>query len=196
MKINLLILSILLSATSILSAQIHERGTVELVPNIGFSASDVYGDVDDDSDYRSDVQFGVVGDYYFNNRWSLRSGLSYFNMGTKIYEFELKLSYLNIPINANWHFGSKRRWNLNFGLTPGFLLSTDSDFQDAEDAFNTFQLAFSYGIGYKIGITEKFSLLLDLQSVVGLTNILDQSDGANITNSGASLNIGGVFVLD
>ena len=195
MKTRLLFFAMLIT-TSVTFCQMHEHGTIELIPNIGYSGSDLYGDDVEFFDPRGGIQFGLVGDYYFNDRWSIRSGLSYFSMGAKEDEFELKLDYLNIPLNANWHFGKTRRWNLNFGLTPGFLLTADFDGEDVKEGFESFQLAFSYGIGYKIGISEKFSLLIDLQAVVGLTNIIDDLDDFSVTNSGSSINVGGVFVLD
>lgn len=139
----------------------------------------------DDLGSRGALRFGVLGDYYFNDRWSVRSGLSYFSMGASSpFPAELKLDYLNIPINANWHFG----------ITPGFLLKGDVNGEDVKDLFKSSQLAISYGIGYKIEISKNFSILIDGQCLFGVTNIIeDSSDDFTRLNAGSSINIGGVF---
>ncbi len=159
----------------------------------------------DGLDSRDALQFGVIGDYYFNDRWSIRSGLSYFSMGASVsgselqpvlgseLRLDLQLGYLNIPINANWHFGSMRKWNLNFGVTPGFLLKGDINGQDVKDFYKSFQLAISYGIGYKIEVSDSFSILIDGQGLFGVTNILKDSDDFTIKNTGNSINVGGIF---
>ncbi len=58
----------------------------------------------------------------------------------------------------------------------------------------SFQLGLSFGIGYKIEVTERFGILLDYQAFAGLTNI-NKASSANITNSGGSFNVGGVIQL-
>lgn len=185
------------------NAQIKERGIIEITPKIGTSS---FAELNEDeyTDYNSGVELGATVDYYFNDRWSLRSGLIADKMGGKYdYDgnyFEDKLNYLSIPINANWHFGSTRKWNLNFGLSPSFLTSAKlkengytTDIPD--NIIESFQLGFTFGIGYKIGITEKFGILIDAQWFTGLTNINKVPDNRRITNSGYSFNLGGVIQL-
>jgi hypothetical protein len=65
---------------------------------------------------------------------------------------------------------------LNFGSSPSFL--TNAKFNEngittdiPESVIEPFQLGFTYGIGYKIGINEKFGILIDAQFFNGLTNI-------------------------
>lgn len=195
------------------NAQIKEKGTFEMTPKFGFSR---FYEANDNgyTNENSAVEFGVTTDYYFNNRWSFRSGLIFDKMGGKysanapidyIYDiystpqqyqyYEDKLNYLSIPINANWHFGSTRKWNLNFGLSPSFLL--DAKVNNTEIPKNTiesFQLGLTFGIGYKIEITQKFGILVDFQGFAGMTNI-NKASNAEITNGGSSFNIGGVFEL-
>jgi hypothetical protein len=53
-------------------------------------------------------------------------------------------------------------------------------------------MGLTYGIGYKIEISDDFSLLVDTQGFSGLTNI--QSSGtARRVNANSTINIGGVF---
>ncbi|GGD23783.1 porin family protein [Flavobacterium orientale] len=183
-------------------SQNREKGTIELTPIVGFSSANYYGDSALDNSSISAVDFGVNGDYYFNDRWSLRSGLLYQTMGSKysgfdgnqIINLEEKLKYVTIPVNANWHFGSTRKWSLNFGPSIGFLTSADVNGQDIKDLANATQVGFNYGIGYKIEISEKFSILVDFQGMTGLTEVPKESD-FTIKNSYGAFNVGGVFKL-
>ena len=176
-------------------SQKRNRGTFEVIPNIGFAGSNLMGSDLVYSDTRFAFQTGVNLDYYFNDRWSLRTGLSYFSMGAQSFFDQLELNYLNIPINANWHFGSTRKWNLNFGITPGYLLNASSQDEDLEELFTSFQLAFSFGIGYKLEITKSFSLLIDYQRLFGLTNIVKETELSGIRNNADSINLGAVFAF-
>ena len=56
----------------------------------------------------------------------------------------------------------------------------------------SFQLAISYGIGYKIEVSETFSILIDTQNQLGITNIQKEGD-LTWLNAGGSFNVGGVF---
>lgn len=198
-----IILSFLAMITfSFSNAQMKDNGAVEITPKIGSSSFTEYSN-NDTGQYNHGIEFGATVDYYFNSRWSLRTGLMADKMGSKNYDagdlYEDKLNYLSVPINANWHFGSTRKWNLNFGLSPSFLTSAKfvengTSSTIPSDAIKSFQLGFSYGIGYKIGINDKFGILLDAQWFNGLTNISNVSN-LNIKNGGFSFNVGGVIQL-
>ena len=193
---------IILATFGFANAQTKQKGTFEITPKIGVSSFfETNGNKNTDSN--SGVEFGATIDYYFNNRWSLRSGLISNKMGSKYiynnYKYEDKLNYLSIPINANWHFGSTRKWNLNFGLSPSFptnstVIANNVSQQLPKNAIVSFQLGFTYGIGYKIEVTKKFGILIDSQFFDGLTNI-DNSNNFKITNHGYSFNLGGVIEL-
>lgn len=195
MKKLLLFTAVAVLGFTTMNAQQRERGQIELAPYVGYMTAFLNGDEVDNLDSRASVAFGVKADYYFNDRWSLRSGLNYDSMGAKFAGSELQLDYLNIPVNANWHFGSTRKWNLNFGVTPGFLVKADEDGDDVKEFVESFQLGISYGIGYKLEISESFSILFDGQGLVGITNIIKESDGFTQLNAGSSLNVGGVFTF-
>lgn len=201
---KILLSLITIASVSMANAQTKEKGTFEITPKIGVSNFSEFNK-GESTDNIIGVAFGATVDYYLNNRWSLRSGLIYNNMGGE-YDaditgfnqriiFEDKLNYLNVPINANWHFGSTRKWNLNFGLTPSFLLSAKvNDTTIPDDVIESFQLGLNFGIGYKIEVNQKFGILLDYQAFIGLTNI-DATNYSNITNVGDVFSVGGVFEL-
>ena len=199
---KLLLSLIAIVSFGLANAQIKEKGTIEITPKIGTSSFTEYTDKDTGK-YNSGVEFGATVDYYFNNRWSLRSGLISDKMGTRNYDagnvYEDKLNYLSIPINTNWHFGSTRKWNLNFGLSPSFLTSAKfvnngTIMNIPKNAIESFQLGFTYGIGYKIEINKKFGVLIESQWFNGLTNI-NKATQERIINGGYSFNLGGVIQL-
>jgi hypothetical protein len=184
------------------NAQIKEKGAFEITPKIGTSSFSELNE-QESTNYNAGAEIGVTLDYYFNDRWSLRSGLIANKMGGKYTvgtdRYEEKFNYLSIPANINWHFGSTRKWNLNFGLSPSFLTNAavvinGRSFELPKTALESFQMGLTYGIGYKIGITEKFGILIDAQFFNGLTNINNVTD-ERIVNGGYSLNIGGVIQL-
>lgn len=194
---KMICLSLLLSSVFGFS-QIRERGTIELSSFIGYATSNYYSNKEISNRSTSTADFGINVDYYFNNRWSLRSALLFQSMGSEYgiatFIIEEKLNYLTIPLNANWHFGSTRKWYLNFGPSFSFLTSAEANNIDIKSSIEPFQLGLSYGIGYKLEITEKFSFLIDLQAVIGLTEVAKSSDDV-IKNQYGSMNIGGVFKL-
>lgn len=179
-------------AVGMAQAQQREKGTIELAPHIGFTISDFSGSDASGNDAVSSLNFGVGADYYLNNRWSIRSGLNYQTMGSDIDDTILGLSYLTIPLNANWHFGKERKWNLNFGPSVGFLTYAKLGDVDIKESFNKVQVGFNVGIGYKFELSKKLSLLVDYQGMKGISNALKD---ANVKNNYGSLNVGAVFKL-
>jgi long-subunit fatty acid transport protein len=177
---------------TIASAQKREAGAIEVAPFIGYSSFSLNGDNVGGLQSINSTNLGVNGDYFFNDRWSLRTGISMQKMGARVPGSELALNYILIPINANWHFGSTRKWNLNFGLSAGALTSANIDGNDAKSYYNSSQTGLSYGIGYKLEVSKDFSILIDSQGFVGLSNIYKDSPYKRM-NAGSNINIGGVF---
>lgn len=174
-------------------SQTREKGTLEMVPTIGTTLSGTSLITSD----RSSIRVAMIGDYYLSDRWSLRSGLELLGMadsGLLFLQRDIQLNYINIPLHANWHFGSNRNWNLNFGISPGFLTNAEEDGVDVSNNIESFQLGFSYGIGYKLDISERFGLLFDTQAFAGLTNYRTDP-GSEEQNLAMSFSLGAVFKL-
>ncbi|AWM14938.1 hypothetical protein DI487_14490 [Flavobacterium sediminis] len=183
-------------------AQKREKGAIELTPKIGYASSNYYSDEDISNSALSSVNIGADADFFFNNRWSIRSGLFYQTMGSKyrgymgnsVGTIKEKLHYLTVPVNANWHFGSTRKWNLNFGPSFGFLTAAGINDFDVKDQVNSFQLGLNYGIGYKIEVNESFSILIDYQGMTGLTEVPKDAP-YTLKNTYSTFNIGAVLKL-
>ena len=56
------------------------------------------------------------------------------------------------------------------------------------------KISLNVGIGYKIEVAKNFSILIDYQSVSGLTDIIKDSEFSTRNNFG-SFNVGGVFKI-
>ncbi len=69
---------------------------------------------------------------------------------------ELSLNDITTLVNANWHFGAKRRWYLNLGPYVGFLTSADVNDTDAKNQLKDTDIGVNTGIGVKIKITLRF----------------------------------------
>ncbi|MBO3116337.1 PorT family protein [Winogradskyella sp. DF17] len=196
-----LLLIVVLAVLPCLTIQAQsDSGDFTISPQIGVNLSTYSSD----ATYNSRISFaaGVIGEYYFSDRWSLRSGLLYNPMGAEDgLNIVDKLNYLTIPLNANWHFGKKRNWYLNFGPAVSFLLKAESEFPDGntldvKDVVSSLDVGLVVGIGYKFDVAENFQLNIDYQGYGGFIDIDDANNlPFSITNSRSSFNIGGVFSL-
>ena len=186
-------LIIFLSFTVNVYSQVREKGAVELTPKIGYSNFKYYMYGHPSLALKS-VNFGITGDYYLTEAWSIRTGILYQKMGGQTFDSKYELDYLNIPINANWHFGSTRKWNLNFGLLTGFKISNADDQNIFGIKSKGNQTAINWGIGYKFEVNNQIGILLDYQFLAGTTNI-DRDKIYSLKNKGGNLNVGVVIKL-
>ena len=176
-------------------AQLREKGTTEIIPVIGSASSNYYGQTNLSNEPLSSVNLGIQGDYFYSSRWSLRSGLLLQKMGSQFGNvFKEELNYITIPVNANWHFGSTRKWNLNFGPSFGLLTAAKSNGVNIKSELNGFQYGLQVGIGYKLQLSDKFSILFDYQSMSGLSKVSKNSQN-ELKNSYGSFDLGAVFKL-
>lgn len=186
-------------------SQIREKGTIELTPIVGYSTSTHIHAVFFGSPSVSGIQLGVYGDYFLNDRWSLRTGLLYKRMGTEKIDFAIfksdyseRTNYITLPLVMNLHFGRKRKWYVNYGLSIGVLTNAKANYSDGngyvdiKNIANPFQVGWNMGIGYKFEISPKFSIVIDNSNMMGLTKTTKEKKGNNFY---VSFNIGAVFKL-
>lgn len=197
-KMNKYICLFLLLTNFFCYSQIREKKTVELIPYIGYSNSTYSTEIKTNIQNTIGVGFGVHADYYFSDRWSLRSSLMMQTIGGQYFiqsiKVEERLSYLTLPLNANWHFGSTRKWNLNFGMSYGILVAAKLNNQNVKHLYNTSMFGLNYGIGYKFQITEDFNILIEYQGTRGLTYI-EKEKFLGIKSTYSNINLGAVFKL-
>jgi opacity protein-like surface antigen len=217
-KITLIIFLIGFSVIS----KAQSKGSIEYGLGLGLNNATVSDNKSGNAPFKTGVNFGGSIDSYISDRWSFRTKLIYDQKGwdkgfIEYQEFSnqdyvgvnlikikhtvnYRMNYLTIPIMANWHFGSTRKWYLNFGPYFGILLNAnikDLDNNgktiDFTKEFNRVDVGLALGIGYKIPISEKLKLNLEYDSQTGFSEIFKVSQD-RITNSRGSFNLGLVFV--
>jgi opacity protein-like surface antigen len=204
---------IILGVYTVTFAQ-QKKGDVELGFNTGFNVSTVTNNSYTNSSnipgvqsYRTGFNFGASADFYFSNRWSLKTKLIFDQKGwgngffsdanNKIFSTSYNLNYITLPVMANWHFGKKRNWYLNFGPYAGYLAgakATDVSV-DVKDYFQNIDVGLTLGIGTKIKLADNLKLLLEYDNQGGITDIFKMNDYSAVRNSRASLNVGLAFML-
>jgi opacity protein-like surface antigen len=184
----------------------QEKGDVEFGVNIGYNSSTVtISNSYLQADTRQGFNAGFSADYYFSDRWSIKGKLIYDQKGWDNGSFEnqngrfitdYNLNYLTVPVMANWHFGRRRNWYLNFGPYAGFLLSAEETVggTDVKEAFNANDFGIAVGIGVKIPVSDKLKISLEYEGQGGFSNVFKESDGS-IQNSRGSFNIGMTFIM-
>lgn len=187
-------LLIALLASFISNAQEKKTNRIEISPFIGVSSSNYYGNINLENNKNLIAPiFGVDGDFFINDRWSIKAGFEYQTLGSKVYVEEFveypagnyyyeyyyakeKLKFISIPLHANLHFGRLKNWNFNFGPTIGFILSGSFNGEKFDnDILRKEQFGLGIGIGYRFEIDEEYSLGIDYQEYVGLTSNLNST---------------------
>lgn len=198
--------TILLLTGTCFTAFAQEKGSFEFGFNVGYNAATVTSGSMTNTSYRSGFNVGAVGDYFFSDRWSIKAKLTYDQKGWdngyitnldngQSFATNYRMDYLTIPVMANWHFGKKRNWYLNFGPYAGILLSsTETKLNtDLKEFSTSADLGLALGIGVKIPIAKRVKIIFEADGQGGLTNIFKETDGTTIRNSRSSLNTGLVF---
>jgi len=198
--------TIFLVVASCSTAFSQEKGNFEYGFNIGLNVSGVTVGTNYTSDSKIGFNVGAFGDYFFSDRWSIKAKLNFDQKGWNGGYFSnnnvgsltnYRYDYLTVPVMANWHFGRKRNWYLNFGPYVGFLIDakeTNLDI-DLKDLSESIDAGLALGIGVKIPVTDKIKILLEVDSQSGLADIIKNNQGGSTTNNRSSLNAGFVFGL-
>lgn len=204
-------LSILAVGMSLATFGQNSNGDIELGFNSGVNFSLVGNNVGN-SNSSTGFNISASADYFFSNRWSLKSKLIYDKKGwddgfvedTSLdpslqgsYKTDFNLNYLTIPVLASWHFGKKRNWYLHFGPYAGILLNAKETTGDNKltNVFNTFDIGASVGIGVKIPLSDKLKLSFEYDEQAGFKEIFKENSGSTISNSRSSINVGVNFML-
>ena len=80
---KLLCAAIMVFGLSNLNAQ-SDPGEFTLAPQVGLNLSNYSSSQNLNNKIRTSFNAGVVAEYYFSDRWSLRSGIIYDSKGTKV----------------------------------------------------------------------------------------------------------------
>lgn len=200
---------VLLAVVCYFSALSQEKGSFEFGFNVGYNAATVTSGTNTNSSYRSGFNAGIIGDYFFSDRWSIKTKLTYDQKGWadgfirdtdsgQEFKTNFNIDYLSIPLMANWHFGRKRNWYLHFGPYAGILLSSkDSRFSnDLKPYTHNTDIGLGYGIGVKLPVANRVKIILELDGQEGFTDVFKQNDvDQSFKNSRSGFNAGLLFQL-
>lgn len=186
----------------------QEKGSFEFGIVAGLNAATVQSGTHTNSSYRPGFNAGISGDYFFSDRWSIKAKLSYDQKGwndgyiTNLDNGEsamtnYKIDYLTVPVMANWHFGRKRNWYVDFGPYVGILLSAKETAlnMDLKKFVQTADAGLAYGIGVKIPVASRIKILFEFDGQTGITDVFKENNGSSIKNIRSGFNTGLVFEL-
>lgn len=203
MKKKIITVTLLIAFSVIGFAQ--KKGDVEFGINLGLNSSNVT------SEYLSSytgtgVNLGFAADYFFSDSWSLKGKIIYdqkgwdnglLYVGVNRYNTNYNLNYLTIPVMANWHFGKKKNWNLNFGPYAGFLLSAEETAYNTnvKEFFNTNDFGLNIGIGVKFPLSNKLKLNIEYEAQSGFSDVFKDNNNKRIIGTRGALNVGLNFLM-
>lgn len=213
---NILLLIALIGLT--LTATAQDKGDIEIGGNLGLSISNI-SEIDNENATDSKISFNVAasGEYYFSESWGIKAKLIYdqkgwgngfeqiptFDADGNVIDIEtgttdFALNYLTIPLLANWHFGRKDNWYINFGPYVGFLLSAKSteNGTDIKESLNSIDFGLALGIGLKIPLNDTTKIFFEYDIQSGFADIVNENQGDTIRNGRSSLNAGILFTLN
>lgn len=192
---------------SLISIAQQKKGDIEFDINVGLNRSTV-SNSKGSADTKLGVNIGFATDYYFSNRWSFKGKLIYDQKGWNKgfindlstgnrYKSIINLNYLTLPVLANWHFGGKRNWYLDFGPYVGFLINANENTYNTnlKSCFNTTDFGLSLGIGVKIPVSKKLKISLEYEEQSGFLEIFKENYDYILTNNRGSLNLGINFLM-
>ncbi|MEO6149362.1 MAG: porin family protein [Mucilaginibacter sp.] len=178
----------------------QEKGTNEIGVNIGYNLATVTSSGQTNTDYRQAFNLGVSLDHYFSESWSIKGRAIYDQKGWDrgFYNStttDFQLTYITVPVMANWHFGGTKNWYLQFGPYVGFLLSAKETTgnSDIKAFFNSTDVGLDIGIGVKFPVSEKTKLFIELNGQGGATDVFKNNSGSAVRNSVSSINVGLAF---
>lgn len=211
-KIFITIILALCTCTVTIAQQ--KKGDIELSFHTGYNVATIGNNnfinssgIPGFQSYRDGFNAGMAADFYFSNRWSLKTKLLFDQKGggsgffsditNEMYPANFSLNYITLPVMANWHFGKRRNWYLNFGPYAGYLAGAKATYTgiDLKDYFNRIDFGLSFGIGTKIKLADNLKLLLEYDNQGGITDIFKLNEYSAVRNSRGSLNIGLAFIL-
>lgn len=200
------ILLSIIALTAFVSGYAQGKGNIEFGVNAGYNNSTItLNEYSGTPDSRLSFNVGVSADFYFSDRWSLKAKAIYDRKGwddellfipnLETGSTDIELDYITVPVMANWHFGRKRNWYLNFGPYVGFLISAKETRlnTDIKNEFKSTDAGLAFGIGVKIPVSDKVRLFFEFDGQAGTSEIFEDSREAS--NSRSAFNVGLNFLL-
>jgi len=183
-----LLLSLIITSYTLVNSFAQNTGEFQFGLGGGINFSSVMID-DDTIETGSLSSFNVAfsTEYYFYDRLGLKAKIIYDNKGwagetinpnniLETIKTDYNLTYITVPIMANWHFGSlqsraksfvTRPWYVSLGPYIGFLAKAEDselgiDFKESLKSID-FGAAFNFGLRFEIADFTKLYVEYDAQ---------------------------------
>ena len=169
---KILLTLMVIFAFNVLIAQ-HKHVEFGIKGGVNFAALNY----DDNSDMNTRTSFHIGGlaHVHLSKQFAIQPELMYSGQGANYSGADIKLSYINVPVIAQYMFGMGLR--LETGPQFGFLVGAKAGDNDAMDLFNGFDMSWAFGAGYitpgGFGVDARYNL--------GLTDISEGNN--NVKNS-------------
>lgn len=170
---------------ALLAFSLFVFSTVAQAQNQGFgwgvkAGMNVAGITHSDLDPMVGFTGGLFGDYRFNDLFALSADVLYSAQGNHSDKNnKTTLSYLNVPILANFYPIPDLGLAVKIGLQPGFLLGQTTYFLGEKftgtDGLRTFDLVVPVGVSFE----APFRLIVDARYNFGTVNIDNDFTGKN-----------------
>lgn len=124
---------------------------------------------------RTSFHIGGLAHLHLSKQFAIQPELLYSGQGASSSAGDIKLSYINIPVIAQYMFGEGFR--IETGPQFGLLVGAKAADTDVKSSFTSADLGWAFGVGYKtpsgFGVDARYNL--------GLTDITDNS--SDVKNS-------------
>jgi len=160
-------------ATLFLTAGTLNAQNINIGTKIGLNSYTVNTDNNSNFDSRIGLHAGLIGHIHINDQFGLQPEIVYSMQGAKSGSTELKLDYLNIPLNFQYMFDNGFR--LQAGPQVGFLLNAEAENGssiDVRDDYKSIDAGLSFGVGY---IHPPTDFGIDIRYNLGLNDISENS---------------------
>ncbi len=220
-----LLLSAIIASLGLLNTNAQNTGEIQFGIGGGINFSSITIDDDDiKTGGLSSFNAHLSAEYYFDDRLGVKTKIIYDNKGwegevpdpdsiLETLKSDFSLTYITIPIMANWHFGSlqsraksfvTRPWYVSAGPYVAFLTKAEesesgADFKETLKGFD-FGAALNFGLRFEIADFTK--LYVEYDGQYGFSDISAgsttsaQNDNIPIKNGlRSSVNLGLLFAF-
>ncbi len=182
---------VVLTAAAIFAFGFANAQETKFGAKVGLNLSNFTGDVTDNS-MKIGFQVGGFANIGVSDKFAVQPELVYSTAGAKFSDGSLDLSYLNIPVMAQYKVADK--FSLEAGPQIGFLMSAKAKADgigsaDAKELFNSTDFGLNLGAGYDVAE----NMNIGVRYSIGLSNIAKDSGDEKLGNSNIALAFGYKF---
>ncbi|WP_395043781.1 porin family protein [Flavobacterium sp.] len=157
----------------------------------GLNMSNLTGDVEDNS-MKVGFHIGGFVNIGISEKFSVQPELLYNTGGAKFTGGSTNLSYLSIPVMAQYNITEE--FSLEAGPQIGFLMSANDKADgggsvDIKDSLNSTDFGLNLGLGYDVAE----NINIGLRYTIGMSNILKDSGDIKIGTSNLGLSLAYTF---